>query len=50
MEKLNHFLVNPNQVCHNNIDHWYNPYYKHHGLSIIIDGGPIIPLDLNGKK
>ena len=48
--KLNHTLINPNQIQHNGIDYWDNPYDHRRGLCIDIDRGPAIPLALDGTK
>ena len=48
--KLDHSLINPNQVRHHNVDFWDNPFNQSHKLSIQVDGGPIIPLTFQGTK
>ena len=48
--KLNHSLINPNQIRHNGIDYWDNPYDGQRGLNIDIDRGPIIEMALDGTK
>ena len=49
--KLDHTLINPNQVRHYGIDLWDNPYDRSHELSIDINGGQvIIPLLFQGTK
>jgi hypothetical protein len=48
--KLDHTLLNPNQVRHNGIDFWDNPYDKDKELSIQVDRGPTIPLEYVGTK
>ena len=48
--KLDHTLLNPNQIRHNGVDFWDNPYNKEERLSIQVDGGPIIPLEFHGTK
>ena len=48
--KLNHSLINPNQVRHNGIDYWDNPFDKSRKVGIDIDRGPIIPLRYIGTK
>ena len=47
---LDHSLLNPNQIRHNCIDFWDNPYDPAHELSIVIDGEIIIPLQFQGTK
>ena len=49
-DKLDHTLINPNQVRHNGIDYWDNPYDRQHDLCIDIDRGPTINLVLDGTK
>ena len=48
--KLDHTLINPNQIRHNGIDYWDNPYDRRHGLCINVDRGPKINLNLEGTK
>ena len=48
--KLDHSLINPNQVRHNDIDFWDNPYDSMHELSLQVDDGPTIPLTFRGTK
>ena len=48
--KLSHSLINPNQVRHNHIDLWDNPYDKQHELGIETPNGPHIPFTLEGTK
>ena len=47
--KLDHSLINPNQIKANAIDVHDNPF-GNEPTSIHIDGGPIIPLIRNGTK
>ena len=47
--KLDHSLINPNQIRANAIDVHDNPFGNQPTL-IHIDGGPIIPLIRNGTK
>ena len=49
-DKLDHTLINPNQIRHNGIDYWDNPYDQRHGLCIEVDGGPTIDLAMDGTK
>ena len=42
--------MNPNQVRHNGIDFWDNPYDPMHELSIEADGDVHIPLTYQGTK
>ena len=48
--KLKHSLINPNQLRHNGIDFWDNPYDRNNGLSISIDRGPTLPMKYEGTK
>ena len=48
--KLDHSLINPNQIRYNGLDYWDNPYDRRHGLCIDIDRGPMIDLTLDGTK
>ena len=48
--KLNQSLINPNQLHHNGVDFWDNPYESSHKLSIQIDQGPRIPLTYEGAE
>ena len=48
--KLDHSLINPNQLRHAGVDFWDNPYDPHHELSIEVDRGPFIPLKYEGTK
>ena len=48
--KFSHSLINPNQVRHNGVDFWDNPYDRDHDLSIKPNEGPIIPLRYNRTK
>ena len=48
--KLDHTLINPNQVRHHGNKYWDNPYDRRHDLCIDIDRGPVIPLTLCGTK
>ena len=48
--KLKHSLINPNQIRHNGIDFWDNPFDGTRKLGIDIDRGPIIPLRYIGTK
>lgn len=47
---LDHSLINPNQIRHNGIDLWDNPFDPAHCLCIDIDRGPFIPLSITGTK
>ena len=47
---LDHSLINPNQVRHNHIDYWDNPFDPLHELSIVVDGDLSIPLHFHGTK
>ena len=48
--KLGHSLINPNQIQHNGIDSWDNPYGKSKDLCIDIPDGPEIFLQMTGTK
>ena len=45
-----HSLLNPNQLRHNGVDFWDNPFDKTRNLEIDVDRGPIIPLKFQGTK
>mmetsp|Transcript_8019 Transcript_8019/g.11453 ORF Transcript_8019/g.11453 Transcript_8019/m.11453 type:complete len:107 (-) Transcript_8019:895-1215(-) len=47
---MNHPLINPNQVRHNTIGFWDNPYDPNRGLQIEIDDTLVIPLSQDGTK
>ena len=49
-ERLNHSLLNPNQIRHNGIDFWDNPYDRSNQLSIDVPDTLTIPLHLDGTK
>ena len=49
-DKLDHSLLNPNQIHHNNIGYWNNPYVKDNPLGIEIMGTLFIPLKTKGTK
>ena len=49
-EKLKHSLLNPNQIRHNHIDFWDNPFDPNHELCIDVPDGPFIPLKFEGTK
>ena len=48
--KLKHSLINPNQLRHNGIDFWDNPYDPDHKLAIQVDRGPTLPMQYEGTK
>jgi hypothetical protein len=48
--KLDHSLINPNQIRHNGIHFWDNPFDKEHDLCIDNDNGLHIPLNYQGTK
>ena len=48
--KLDHTLINPNQIRHYQIDYWDNPYDRMHDLSIVIPGVLTIPMFQIGTK
>ena len=49
-KKLSHSLMNPNQLRHNGLDFWDNPYDDMHDLSIVTLDDTIIPMKYNGTK
>lgn len=50
-KKLTHTLINPNQIRHNGIGFWDNPYDSNHQLSIDIEEhGLVIPMKYQGTK
>lgn len=49
-DKLGHSLINPNQVRHNNVEYWDNPYDKDKPLAIIVPDVLTIPLQMQGTK
>ena len=49
-EKLDHSLLNPNQLRHNHIGYWDNFYDKANPLNIEIPDTLTIPLHVNGTK
>ena len=48
--KLNHSLINPNQIRMNGIGFWDNPFDKDKELCIDVERGPVIPLEFKGTK
>ena len=48
--KLDHTLINPNQIRHYQIEYWDNPYDKEHDLEIHIPGILSIPMFQLGTK
>ena len=49
-KKLNHSLINPNQIRHYGHDLWDNPYDKAHELEIDTTDGISIPMKYHGTK
>ena len=49
-DKMDHNLLNPNQIRHNNISYWDNPYNKDHPLGIDIPNTLFVPLASKGTK
>lgn len=50
-DKLDHSLINPNQVRHNGIGFWDNPYDSSHELGIeIYEKDIMIPMQYDGTK
>ena len=47
---MDHSLLNPNQIRHNNISYWDNPYDKDHPFGIDIPDTLFIPLASKGTK
>ena len=48
--KLEHSLINPNQIRHNDVEFWDNPYDNSHDLCIHTNDGLVIPLTYEGTK
>ena len=50
-ERLDHSLLNPNQIRHNGVGFWGNPYDQNHALGIeVYDMDMEIPMDYSGTK
>ena len=49
-DKLDHTLINPNQIRFNQIDYWDNPFDHDRPLSINIPGVLNVPLHMKGTK
>lgn len=49
-DKLDHALINPNQIRFNQIDYWDNPFDRERSLSIQVHGLLDIPLHIQGTK
>mgnify|MGYP003326537431 FL=1 len=49
-DKMNHSLLNPNQIRNNSINYWDNPYDKERPLAIEIPHVTSIPLQTKGTK
>ena len=49
-KKLDHSLLNPNQIRAYQVGFWDNPYDPYHSLSIDVDRATVIPLDRRGTK
>ena len=49
-DKLDHSLINPNQLRHNNVGYWDNPYDKDKPLGIDVTDDLFIPLYTKGTK
>ena len=50
-EKLNHSLLNPNQIRHGGLGFWDNPYDENHALGIeVYDMDMDIPMTYHGTK
>ena len=47
---LKHSLINPNQIRHNGIDTWDNPFDKERNFGIEIDNTTFIPFQSKGTK
>lgn len=48
--RMDHSLINPNQLRHNGIHFWDNPFDHERGLLIDIDDQHVIPLHAQGTK
>ena len=48
--QLEHSLINPNQIRHNGIDTWDNPFDKDRNFGIEIDNSTFIPFATKGTK
>ena len=48
--KLDHSLLNPNQVRHFGVPFWDNPYDKERGLRIMANDEVTIPMSSHGTK
>ena len=48
--RLDHTLINPNQVRHHGIKFWDNPYDRERGLGIDVDGTLRVELKCQGTK
>ena len=49
-DKLDHSLINPNQIRHNKINYWDNPYDHEKPLAIEVQDTLTIPLQTKGTK
>ena len=49
-DKLDHSLINPNQIRHNKINYWDNPYDNEKPLAIEVQDTLTIPLQTKGTK
>ena len=49
-KRLDHSLINPNQIRHYGIDFWDNPYDKTKGTKIDVDDGITVGLSVKGTK
>lgn len=49
-DKLDHALINPNQILFHQIDYWDNPFDRKRPLSMEIPGVLTVPLHLKGTK
>ena len=48
--RLDHSLINPNQMRHYGVECWDNPFDKQRGLKIVVDQNLVIPLSTKGTK
>ena len=48
--KMDHSLINPNQIRYAGIDLWDNPFDRHRDTCIDVHDGPTIPLLADGTK
>ena len=49
-DKVDHSLINPNQIRHAGLGFWDNPYDKSRGLQIDVNNNLVIPLKSKETK